>query len=109
MQIKANEPVKNLKGEPLKTGKDNDVFTVGMAIAEVLLAAKQGGKMKMFILAEKFYKNKTVEIDSADLALVKDAVEKADPMTVSNLISGQILVMLDSLKEEKGKGGEKEK
>jgi hypothetical protein len=95
MKIKANEPLKTLKGEDLK--QENEVFTVGEAISNILLADQAGGKMKTYILAQRFATEKTVEVDKADLSLIKTAIEATK--VYSNLVTGQLLVMLEGIKE----------
>lgn len=97
MKIKTTNPILNLKGEPLKDG--DDTFTVGQAISSILTSHESGGKMKLFVLAKDFYSKPTVEIDSADLALIKSAVESTK--IYNALVSGQLLVMLESVKEDK--------
>jgi len=85
MKIQTKQFIKNLKGE------DTDL-KVGEAISNILLSAKEGGKMKMFVLAQDLYSKEEVELDEADLALVKRAVESCE--IYNNLVTGQLLVML---------------
>lgn len=94
MKIKANGPLMNFENKPLKDGEKD--FTMGMAIANILLAHDIGGKMKLFVLATKFYNDATVELDDADKNLVIQAVEKTT--TYNNLVCGQILVELSKTK-----------
>jgi hypothetical protein len=96
MIIKADAPIKNLKGVPLKAEGD-EVFSVGKALAEILLAAKEGGKMKLFILAQKFYDGGNIELDEADLGLVRKAVK--DSEVYSALVLGQLELLLESKKD----------
>lgn len=93
MKINAKETIKNMDGEDAK-GAEGVVLTVGMAIANVLLSAKEGGKMKMFVLAKKFWDDKMVEVDEADLSMIKIAVEKTD--IYNTLVIGQLLLLLNS-------------
>jgi hypothetical protein len=95
MKIKANQALKNLKGEVLKNG-DAEV-TIGEALGNILLGSKTGGKMKLFNLAQKLSNQKEVEVDSSDLALIKQAAESDE--TYSNLVSGQVLDYLSTIKE----------
>lgn len=98
MKIKTTKAIVNFKGIAIK---DNDEdFTVGKAISNILLNSKSGGKMKIFILAKKFYDEKEVEVDAADLNLIKSEIEKADPQVSNMLVTGQLLIMLDGLKEK---------
>jgi hypothetical protein len=96
MKINTKEVLKTFKGEPLKAGDEE--LTLGMALSNILLGDRAGGKMKLFILAEKFYKEKSVELDTADLAMVKTAVEKTELFNA--LVTGQILVGLEELKKD---------
>lgn len=90
MKINASEKVLNLKGEAFKNGTE-DVM-VGNVIADILSVSKAGGKMKMYALAQKFFQGGDVEIDAADMALVKNAVESTEGY--SNVVLGFILTFL---------------
>lgn len=98
MKIQTNKELKNLKGDIIKNEKGTPV-TFGYYLGEILLADKSGGKMKLFILAQKCATQDSVEVDESDLAMIKSAVEKTE--IVSNLVSGQLLVYLESLKYDK--------
>lgn len=95
MKINTQTIVKNLKGEPLKN-EGND-YTLGEAIANILIADDGGGKMKMYVLAQKFMTQEVVDLDASDLALVKTAAERTKAYTA--LIAGQVLVLLESIKD----------
>ncbi len=95
MKIKADEKIKTLQGEPYKTPDGKDL-TLGMVLAEGLATSEAGGKMKSYSLALKFYGSEEVEIDAADMALVKQATEGCK--TYNNLITGQALLMLEGSK-----------
>ncbi len=89
-KINPQEFIKEINGK-------ESALTVGQAIANILLASETSGKMKSFVMAQKFYNDtKDIEIDSADLAIIRQAVETTK--AYNNLVSGQILVLLDSLK-----------
>lgn len=99
MQINTSQPLLNMAGKSLQTQEEEGVlvnYTLGKGIADILLAAKNGGKMKMFILAEKCYKNSNLEVDEADLSLIKSAVENTE--ILNNLYTGQILKLLEEVK-----------
>jgi len=105
MKIKTNETIKDLKGKGIKMpSKDNldkdskEDFTVGEALSNILVAHKAGGKMKMYILAQKCATQKEFDVDKADLSLIKEAVENT--AQYNNLVNGQLLVMLDGVKEK---------
>lgn len=94
MTINTGAPVLTLGGKPYQF--DNADLRVGQVIAESLATDPSGGKFKMYTLANKFYNEDSVEVDAADLALVKKAVEECK--TYSNIISGQVLGILNDAK-----------
>lgn len=94
MKINTTEVLQGLDNKDI-TFEDKS-FTVGMALSNILLSAKEGGKMKMFVLAQDMFNKEEVEVDTADLQLIKRMVENAEGM--SNLITGQLLVMLSKEK-----------
>lgn len=96
MKIKTNTTIKDLKGVTLKN-EDGEV-TLGEVLSNVLLADKSGGKMKMFVLAEKLFKSKEIELDDADFSLIKGSVEKSE--IYGNLVLGQTLLILEGIKKE---------
>lgn len=95
MHINASLKIKTLKGEPFKT-VDGDM-TLGVVLAEVFANDKTGGKMKMYALAQKFSKGGKVEVDAADLAMIKKAVESSQ-VQWNNIIMGQALELLEQVK-----------
>lgn len=96
MKILTKEVLKDLSGKEFDTET-----TVGKMIANILASSETGGKMKLYVLATKFYQEDSVEVDEADLQLIKQAVEGSKSFTP--LVTGQILVVLESLKEEVNK------
>lgn len=101
MKINNEQALKNMKGEDLKV--ENEVLTVGKAISNILLASEEKGKMKLFILAKKFYDDSSIDLDSADFALVKNEIAKT--RIYNTLVSGQLEVILEGIKDEKGTKG----
>lgn len=97
MKLNLKESIKSLKGEALK-GEDGE-FTVGQALANILSNSKAGGKMKLFILAQKCYKDKEIELDSADLSLIKETVKQSD--IYNTLVLGQVELYLEKKDEKK--------
>lgn len=95
MKINTQMKLKDLKGKDLEPEA-----LLGDALSNILLAAKEGGKAKIFALAIKCSNDKVVDVDSSDLALIKTVVEKHEP-GYTILVTGQILEILESLKEEK--------
>lgn len=98
--IDARFIIKNLKGEPLKS--DGDDLTLGMVIANILLAPHKDKKgfrpLKSYELAKKFYNDATVEIDNADLTQIIELVEETDQVTT--LVVAQVLEKLDKAKTQ---------
>jgi hypothetical protein len=99
MKINTKIVLKNLNGEPL-TSPDNVPFTLGEALGNIMVSHDAGGKMKCFLLAQKFATQDSVEVDGADLSLVKQACESSRAYA-GGLIPGQALLILEELKEEK--------
>ncbi len=90
MQIQANKVVTTLSGKPYTS--DGKELTVGNVIAEALAGDTTGGKFKLYTLAQKFWNEPEVEVDAADLGLIKTAVENTK--TYNNIIIGQVLGLL---------------
>ena len=98
MKIKSSTPLLDMEGKEMTDGKSP--FTIGVALANILLVDESGGKMKLFSLAQDFYKNDEVSLDVSDFALVKSATERTKAYQ-NALITGQILTYLESVKDEK--------
>lgn len=92
MKIDASKVLMTLGGQHYKTPEGQDL-TLGAVLAEAMATYEAGGKMKSYVLANKFYNDKEVEVDEADLALVKKAVESCK--AYNNLITGQALLCLN--------------
>lgn len=100
MKINGKEVLKTLKGAELKTETGN-VFTMGEALSNILVADKTGGKMKLYILGTKFAQDDSVELDSSDFSLVKEVVKRSE--AYSALVLGQVEMILENTKEETSK------
>lgn len=94
MKIKTGEKVLTLKGEAYQQN-DQDLL-VGHVIAEALAGDRTGGKMKMFLLAQKAYSEAELEVDQADMTLIKKSVEECT--SYNNVIIGQVLAKLEEVK-----------
>lgn len=92
MKIDASAPVLNLKGEPYKS--EEGIVTVGSVVSDALALDQTGGKMKLYVLAKKFFDGGEVELDAVDLSLVKKAVEECKQY--NNIIIGQVLLTLEA-------------
>lgn len=95
MKINTKTVLKDLKGESLKNGEVE--YTLGEAIANILITSELGGKMKSYVLAQRFMSEPSIDLDTSDFALVKTAVEQTKSYTA--LIAGQVLVLLEAIKE----------
>lgn len=100
MQINTKIELKDLLGKPLEASKDV-ILTLGLALSNILISAEEGGKMKLFILAKKFFEEKAVDLDNSDLALVKNIVGKTK--IYNALVAGQVELILEDLKDVKKK------
>lgn len=100
MKINTKKLVTNLKGDNIKDPDDNEV-TYGVALSNIIVGDKTAGKMKSIVLGTKLATAKgPIEIDEADLTLLKKSCENTEVYT-NNLIPGKCLLYLESLKEEK--------
>lgn len=97
MKINTQTSIKNLDGKDIKDGEK--FFTIGKALSEIMVSAEVGGKMKCFVLAQKFFNDKEVDLDEADKELVKSAIEATK--LYNNLVTGQLLVILTETPKEK--------
>lgn len=95
MKINLEQVLVNVKGEALKEEGVN--FTLGQALANILVSSNEGGKMKLWILAQKFYQGGEIEIDASDLALLKTVVSKSQAYNGS-LVLGQVETLLLDIK-----------
>jgi hypothetical protein len=98
MKLNLKTGLKNLAGEPLVVGEE--VYTLGQALSNITMLAEEGNKMKLFILAQKFFEQDSIELDASDLVLVKKVVanSKAYPGV---LVLGQCALLLEGLEEIK--------
>lgn len=94
MKIISKTPLIDVDGTPLTS--NNKPFTAGKALGVILSGAKEGGKMKLFILAQKFSQEEEIELDEADIILIKKAIEL--DTQYNNVVSGQLLVYLENNK-----------
>lgn len=106
MIIKSNDTIKDLAGKDIPSmDKEGFPFTVGNALSNILVNCDQGGKMKMFLMAQDFYKEKDVDLDAVDMAIVKQAIETSK--LYNNLVLGQLLVTIENAKDAKSKDTKK--
>jgi hypothetical protein len=97
MKILTTTVIKTLKGEPFKDGTDD--LTVGVAIANILSFDEAGGRHKTYVLSKKFMDaGDVVEVDSADLAIIKKACETTKFYQTS-AVTGFIIEVLENVKD----------
>lgn len=77
--------------------KDIDL-TFGQALGQILVNSSTKGGMKIYILADKLANEKLLEIDIADLSLIKKEVEETK--VYNNLIIGQCQLLLEDIKDK---------
>lgn len=93
-KINLDQVLIDLKGEEIKDGENG--FTMGKALANIMLASKEGGKMKLYILGTKFYTGGNAELDASDFSLVLKTVKASE--AYGSLIVGQVETILESYK-----------
>jgi len=98
MKIDCSQEIHTLKGIPFKDAEGKNL-TLGDVIAEVLAMDEVGGKMKLFTLAQKAYGSGDMEVDAADLSLIKKSFEKTKAYNGNALVLGQAQKMLEEVKE----------
>lgn len=91
--IICTQVLKDLAGDYLKVG-DKD-FTLGQALANIVVGDGTGGKMKLYTLGTRLYQNDSVEVDEADLALIKAAVKVSN--AYGAVVVGQVESILENL------------
>ena len=96
MKIDLTQTMNTLAGKPYMA--DGKPLTLGMVLAEILATDGTGGKMKLFSLAQRAYKDKSMDVDQADFNLIKGAAEKTNAYQGNAIILGQALEMLEKTK-----------
>ena len=96
MKINTQIELKNLAGETLTDNKEP--ATLGKCVSNMILQSEIGGKMKLFLLAQKFFKDKIVELDVADFNMVKETVQNTK--IYNALVAGQVELLLENIKDE---------
>lgn len=95
-KINAIAPILTLKGGVIKNGEE--VLTVGECISTILLNDPgKTNRMKMYNLAQKFYNDEFVTLDSADKEMIRSSIDST--AAYNNLVVGQLMEMLISSAE----------
>ena len=101
MQIKCLQPILGLNGQPIKdaTGKE---ITIGFVLSNILLMAKSSrwSKAQIFSMSMKFFNDRLVDVDNANLIDIKKMVED-DESFDSAIFAGRTLEYLSGLKTGK--------
>lgn len=111
MKLNLTQILKLRNGEIIKD-RSGETLTLGLALSSIIDSAEIGGKFKANILAQKFYSDKTIDLDGADLRLVEQGVEASKQFvtrfqdghqdhSLNTIICGQILEILDEKPSEK--------
>lgn len=90
MKINAGKIMKNLAGVVMQDASGAE-FTIGKAIANILIAnhEKPVDHFRIYKLSEKLWKASEIEIEDADMVLIKEMV--AACKTYNSLVLGQVL------------------
>lgn len=100
MKIDTARTFINLKGSPLKSSDDDEEITLGAVLANLVLTPHQQKNgfrpLKAWELAQKFYKQPVVELDTSDFVQIKELLETTE--TISPLVAGQIMEYFETLK-----------
>ncbi len=91
--------LKGMDGNPILDSNESDgMVSLGAQISE-LLGISRGAKdpVKCYELALRFRNDKSIELDTSDLDLVREEINKAD---ASNLLKAQLLLLLKEAKED---------
>lgn len=95
MMIDLKAPINTIKGEQFTSGEEKTPLVLGMVIAEALTMDMAGGKMKLWTLAQKAFNNNEMEVDSADMVLIKKVVADSKAYSGNIVILGQALELLE--------------
>ena len=90
MKIDCTIVLKNLAGEEIADA------TFGKILANILSASQTKGAMKLYALAISLFQQDSVDVDKADLTLIKREVEATTAYTT--LIKGQCELLLEDVK-----------
>ncbi len=99
MKIQTQTILKNFAGENLKY-QDSEL-TIGKAISTIISTVKSVDPMRNFILGQKLYSDKEVEINQSDLDFLKKSIKEnaaSDQYIFTSLVTGQVLSILEQLK-----------
>ena len=96
MKIILTQTINDLSGKPLQNN-EKKVVTLGEVLSNVVIASEEQGKMKLFLLAKKFFEQESIDLDASDLALVKKVVSNSRTYG-GTLVLGQVELLLEGAK-----------
>lgn len=96
MKIILTQTINDLSGKPLQNN-EKKVVTLGEVLSNVVIASEEQGKMKLFLLAKKFFEQESIDLDASDLALVKKVVSNSHAYG-GTLVLGQVELLLEGAK-----------
>lgn len=96
MKLDLTQKILTFKNEPFKIEEED--LTLGTVIAESLAQEKIGSRRKLYILSHKAFTQEEMEVDEADLEVIKKALEGSQVYGGHPIIFGQALTLLDNLK-----------
>lgn len=98
MKIEAGKILKTLKGQDFQLS-EGVPLTLGDVIAEAVASDATGGKFKMWSLAVSASKGEDFDVDVADLALIKTALNNCKSYGGQNIaVIGQAIGMLEDVR-----------
>lgn len=105
MRLDISKVITTLTGETCKKG-GSEIWTLQAYLPDAILAFKEEGAMRKLLLAQKIAtsKAKSIDIDVADLTLIKISIKEAqifELAALNTLFNGQIEIYLESIKESK--------
>lgn len=99
MKINTKIVLKGLDGVDLQNF-ENKPLTIGESLGNIIVSHEIGGRAKLYSLGVDLFKKEELEVDSADLILLKEAVEKTKVYS-SAVVTGQLLVLLENIRDTK--------
>ena len=97
LKVNCAKVIKDLADKPIPVREGSDEsFTIGKALANILVAPRQNRELdafKSWELAKKLYKGGDVELDDADVVNIKKMVET--DKNYGAIVIGQILEELN--------------
>jgi len=90
--------LKTLKGEVIKD--DTGEVTAALVISNIL-SGQTTNPARAYQLAKKFATEDIVDLKAEDVVFIKEQVEGAAKQSMSSLVAGQLLELLDGAEDKK--------